>query len=89
MPAAMAVPMALRFPRRPLLCLLCQAIANCLLGPHPTYGDIALWLVSACLLSPLCSIAVLAALELGSCIDPHVCSRPAKQRVRALTRDVL
>ncbi|GAB4813427.1 hypothetical protein N2152v2_000473 [Parachlorella kessleri] len=43
-PVAMSLPLALRFPREPLLCLLCQAITNCLLGPHPTYGDIALWL---------------------------------------------
>ena len=46
-PAALAVLLALRFPRRPLLCLLFQALANCLLGPWPTYGDIALWLVSS------------------------------------------
>ena len=45
-PAALSLPLVLRFPRQPLLCLLCQTITNCLLGPHPTYGDIALWLVS-------------------------------------------
>lgn len=41
----MVVPLALRFPRQPLLCLLAQALTNCLLSPYPTYGDIALWLV--------------------------------------------
>ena len=46
----MGLPLVLRFPWQPLLCLLCQAIMNCLLGPHPTYGDIALWLVSCMLL---------------------------------------
>lgn len=45
MPAALTLPLALRFPRRPLFALLHQALANCLLGPYPTYGDIALWLV--------------------------------------------
>lgn len=45
LPAAMAAPLALRFPRRPLLCLLCQALATCLLGPYPSYSDVALWLV--------------------------------------------
>lgn len=42
---ALAVPMALRLPRQPLLGFLVQAVATCLWKAYPSVTDVALYLV--------------------------------------------
>lgn len=45
LPAVVTLPLAIRFPHRPLFLLAIQAITNGLLAPHPTYSDVMLWVV--------------------------------------------
>lgn len=46
MAGAMALPMALRLPRQPLLGFLVQAVATCLWHPYPSTSHVALYLVA-------------------------------------------
>ena len=46
MAGALALPVALRLPRQPLLGFLVQAVASCLWHPYPSASHVALFLVA-------------------------------------------
>ena len=46
MAGALALPVALRLPRQPLLGFLVQAVASCLWHPYPSASHVALYLVA-------------------------------------------
>jgi len=55
--AALSLSVAVRFVHNPLLVLCAQGAVLCMLGQHPTYSDLGLWLVrilsaSCCLAAP-------------------------------------
>ncbi len=50
--AVLAVPLALRFPRRPLLLFAAQALVSCMFKPYASVGDHALYLALLPLLRP-------------------------------------
>ncbi len=66
--AATAVPLALRLPHRPLLLALVQCVANALLKPYPSVGDVAQYLVSNFGSFPFSSTCLSLFLALVQCV---------------------
>ncbi len=66
--AATAVPLALRLPHRPLLLALVQCVANALLKPYPSVGDVAQYLVSNSGSFPVSSTCLSLFLALVQCV---------------------
>ena len=92
LPAALALPLALRFPAHPRLLLAVGALARCLLHPRPQPGMAALWVVSECL-GPVgttengaTQLAVPSTFVRRRHSQPRVCAPVAPLRRRACCR---
>lgn len=77
LPLALAVGIALRHARQPLVAWCAISLLCGMVGRHPTYSDILLWLVSC---------ACLIGVFLNRVLSPHVCTRKSRADVREVMK---